>query len=674
MSKDIASNPAAYIPRPSDGYKFQALCQHVFAVAYNSPGAAQFGRHGQDQHGLDILVHDFGSPSTRGLVKMVGVQCKFTVKEKLSSKVIAKVKDDMQRVVALVDRGDGYDHFELFVLATNLPNDSGLQTTLEELRAEVGAKFRVEVWDWDLLCSIIVRHPRLWDLFNEHPDLSLPIIDKTSVGLLDVAIRDAIGRGALAEASYIETQWRNGRAPAYGHLTVSPPPEIWQRSAQLRESLLELYRAGADSYSAVPVLQYQLGLNQTGAGHLLEYLTAQRIVGNLRFSSSPFRQVGERPQFQSLVAGLLKDILAAAGTPDELASLALMLVMELDDVATHDAALVMMEKVVVRASGTEWETVARVVHATVRYYYVLRNGWRQPARRYSVGDTIEDVTRANRATFRLDMPFDDPGPGVIGIMHMDPLGPMRNSGSGSAVLRRLCRHFGVDGTRVLVALTQQCKVYSVDDYGATTTLWRGDVRSLSNQRVVVFDTLAMLAGHRHYQATLNRFGLVATELSFERLLGYRRLLHAYAARSTDDRSPAQLLQHVDHLVDVCVAGRASQEALKGRITITPVYDNPPPRPPVELGAWELPPSCFTLAKEVLLDRARWIAMQAPQTPLLVGLEMRYSNRRDEFGLACLLALHRCTPMLDYEYRRRAHANAMGIGVEHPEALTDGTTY
>jgi hypothetical protein len=674
MSRDIASNATAYIPQPADGYKFQDLCQHVFAVAYNSPGAGLHGRHGQDQHGLDILVHDFSSTSRRGLAKIVGAQCKFTAKEKLSSSVMVEVREAMQRVVALIDRGEGFDHFELFVLATNVPNDSGLQIKLEKMRTEVGAKFSVEVWDWDRLCSVIVRHPRLWDLFNNHPDLSLPMLQRPAVDSLDAGVRDAIRRRALVEASDIESQWRNGCAPAYGHPASNPPADIWQRSAQLRDTLLGLYHAGADSYSAVPLLQYQLGLNKTGAGHLLAYLTAQRIVSNLRFSPARFRMVGERPKFQSLLAGLLKDVLAAEGTPDELACLALMLVMELDDVATHDAALVMMQQVVLRTSGTEWETVARVAHATVRYYCVLRNGWRQSALYYSVGDVIADREKVDIETFRLDMSFDDPGPGAITIVGLDPFGPLRYSGSGGVVLRRLCRHFGVDGDRYLGGLMRQCLIYSAAEFGAPTTQWRGDVYSLLQQRVVVFDTLARLAAHGHHHAMLNRFGLVATELSFERLLGYRRMLHAYVVRNAEDYGPAQMLKHVDHLVDLCVPRGTLQEALMGRITIAPVYDNPPPRPPVELGEWERPPICFTLAKNALLDRAQWVALHPAEAPLRANLEKRYANRSEEFSLACLLALHRCTPMLDYDFRRRVHATPMGIGVDHPEALSDGFRY
>ena len=61
------------IAKPNTEQDFESLCAHVLGKKFNCTLPSMYGRKGQSQHGLDILVYenDNIAPSNR-----IGIQCK----------------------------------------------------------------------------------------------------------------------------------------------------------------------------------------------------------------------------------------------------------------------------------------------------------------------------------------------------------------------------------------------------------------------------------------------------------------------------------------------------------------------------------------------------------------------------------------------------------------------
>ncbi len=51
-------NHTLNIPLPSTEQDFESMCSHIFGKLYSCTLPAMYGRRGQKQYGLDILIHE----------------------------------------------------------------------------------------------------------------------------------------------------------------------------------------------------------------------------------------------------------------------------------------------------------------------------------------------------------------------------------------------------------------------------------------------------------------------------------------------------------------------------------------------------------------------------------------------------------------------------------------
>jgi hypothetical protein len=133
MVNSISQRDVRYIKFPTDHRGFEDLCSRIYADIYHSPGTRRYGRHGQKQSGLDILLHDYRRAVANKQRGIVFVQCKYTEKEDLS---FSELRDDTLTAASLVRSHSTYEGVYLFIVATTAQNDSKLHAKLQELKQE----------------------------------------------------------------------------------------------------------------------------------------------------------------------------------------------------------------------------------------------------------------------------------------------------------------------------------------------------------------------------------------------------------------------------------------------------------------------------------------------------------------------------------------------------------
>jgi hypothetical protein len=663
---DPTSNPK-HVREPANEDDFEDMCADIYGEVYCDPGARRNGRRGGKQYGRDIFVTDW-SRRNNGHVGRVWVQCKHTEKEKVE---VAKVIKDIVQAADLARSDPAYDGVYLFIVATAATDNARLHTEVESLKGRQDLPFEVEFHAWEKLCKFVTKHKWLWERYSDSPGKTLSLESKASAELLAKHVQRMMSNGHLNQAEEEVGRWKAQQPPAYGRF-IYPPVDAWKSHPGLRSTLLELYTSARDSWNKVELLEYESRLHESKeARALLDYLVAERIVAHLRAPTAGWPRQGDRPRFGAVLDAYADTILVLEGPPDELGCLALLLILDADDPGLRDRALDMMYKVVERTRGTEWEIAARVAHAIVRYYYVMRAGWTDLARRYALGDRIGHSDWIGLRDPRLDQPFNHAGHDILRTAGGNPL-RRPQSGAIYTAVRRIAHWCGRGWTDILPRLSAQCKLYSVFRHNAaTSTLWASNIRSLSRSRVVDSETLFGLAETGQHADILTDYGLLATEDTFERLLAYRSVLRAYVeSTGGKDQEYERLLDATDMLVSRCELGTSVKGGGKGQICILPVYDEPPPR----LIDSDMPalgivrPSKFTLTREAMSMTIQTLKSWGRSSERYKRVEQRYLDRDEEFPLTCLLALHMSTPMLTYKHDCHTVTKRMGIGTEHPRTF------
>ncbi|MGO3219791.1 hypothetical protein ACTXLJ_01770 [Psychrobacter celer] len=127
---------------PSTEQEFEAFCAHIYGEVYNCNTPAMYGRRGQKQYGLDVLVYkdNLNKASNR-----TGIQCKHV--KALPFDGSAKVT-----VVKEIAKADsGQQQISQLIIATTLPSDQKLTDDVNALSNERvnEGKFSVEIQFWN---------------------------------------------------------------------------------------------------------------------------------------------------------------------------------------------------------------------------------------------------------------------------------------------------------------------------------------------------------------------------------------------------------------------------------------------------------------------------------------------------------------------------------------------
>ncbi|MFJ1300078.1 hypothetical protein ACILG0_08925 [Pseudomonadota bacterium AL_CKDN230030165-1A_HGKHYDSX7] len=666
MTTQADRRQARYIPHPRNQLDLELMCLHIYEELYHS--SRLFGRSGQWQQGLDILLNDYRAADMNKRGGRVFVQCKFT----MADLDAGKIKQDVLKAKEKIETSKHYAGVYLFILATNAENNARLHDKLQEFQLEEKLPFEIEIHNWDKLRDLIRGSNKLWSLFNHQPGEGLDSGTQFSVRLLKDGLLNRINTGALAEARKLEQQRLGGRrGSGYGDDSISLPNDIWKESVELRAALLKLYRQAADSFSALPILRYEYSISRMeNVDSLLDYVRADRIVGNLRSSKVPFLAVGDKPIFEPSLNDLAPQIFAMQGSVDKLACLALILIMESGDHAIQDGALEMMSELRKRDAGAAWEPLTHIAYAVIRFYYVMRRGWAPASRYYTVGDSLPDCRYSLDSNSRLlNQPFVGHGSEPVKIAGRDPFADHGCRVGHSRLVEIFSRVLGGHSRAFnLPELEAECRLYSCEDFSSISGKWSESTWQVGRRRVVDFQTLARVAAHNDQKRLLSQYEPLITERTFERLLGSRASLRAHVQRATNSvASAAKLLDSIEELLAVCRYAADHRESGQGTIAVQTVYDQPPPR----LVDYVPPDSAFRIQRAFTLTPERMEVRRCRALALrhdahwCEKLELRYSNRQNDFSLSCLLALHLQVSMLTYSGEDHAAAGLMGIAAQYP---------
>ncbi|MDC5046635.1 GreA/GreB family elongation factor [Acinetobacter baumannii] len=136
------------IPLPSTEQDFESMCSHIFGKRYRCTLPAMYGRRGQKQYGLDILIHENNHFDQNS---RIGIQCKHV--SKLTYDGLSG--DSILKEVAKAD--SGIQKIKLLVIATTKESDVSLQnsvSTLSDERVKNGL-FPVVIMSWNDISNYI---------------------------------------------------------------------------------------------------------------------------------------------------------------------------------------------------------------------------------------------------------------------------------------------------------------------------------------------------------------------------------------------------------------------------------------------------------------------------------------------------------------------------------------
>jgi hypothetical protein len=145
-----------FMPPPANWQDFQSLIADVAKSRYVEDSVQEYGRQGQRQDGVDVYAVDV-------LEKRIGIQCKETKSQKLTSKIvddeIAKAKNFKPAL-------------NLFIIATTARTDAVLQAHVNQLNSANALNFKVQLWFWDDINQFINRSHAVmsssYRAFQEH--------------------------------------------------------------------------------------------------------------------------------------------------------------------------------------------------------------------------------------------------------------------------------------------------------------------------------------------------------------------------------------------------------------------------------------------------------------------------------------------------------------------------
>lgn len=149
----MADLSSVEIPKPLNWQDFQRACVPLFRNVLRDPHAQEWGREGQDQHGIDVFGFRDDDPG-----RPVGVQCKRIedpITEAMLRKEIGKARKFEPRLTELI-------------FVTTSDRDAKIQRVCLQLTQELhgeGWPCRVVVMGWHDLRQEIVRYPDALEAF-----------------------------------------------------------------------------------------------------------------------------------------------------------------------------------------------------------------------------------------------------------------------------------------------------------------------------------------------------------------------------------------------------------------------------------------------------------------------------------------------------------------------------
>lgn len=169
------------LPPISDDKMFEKFIAALWEKRNSGSTATLFGRSGQAQHGIDVLI-------TTATKKRIAVQCKAVTRltEKMLIDEVAKATNYRPPV----------DHF---VLVTTAPHDANLVTAAQRLSMEHGEKdlFPVTIFGWGEILRLAEPHPEVVHQFFPEflaniepasPTLNLELDQDLSIPMSDVEL------------------------------------------------------------------------------------------------------------------------------------------------------------------------------------------------------------------------------------------------------------------------------------------------------------------------------------------------------------------------------------------------------------------------------------------------------------------------------------------------------
>jgi hypothetical protein len=168
---------STYFQPPLYWQQFEELTEIVARTRFPSRNAMRYGRSGQRQNGVDILVRSGG--------KAYGIQCK-RLKEG-SDKLGGGLSETIIRTEAA--KAEKFPiKLDEFIIATTLPDSAQTTHTAFGIGTEYLARdlFDVSVWGWDTFVGIINTHHQLKRWY--YP----AVVDAMSANRLDTTLVDGI--------------------------------------------------------------------------------------------------------------------------------------------------------------------------------------------------------------------------------------------------------------------------------------------------------------------------------------------------------------------------------------------------------------------------------------------------------------------------------------------------
>lgn len=661
-----------HVRRPNADTEFETMCTDVCSEVYRSPSAVRNGTSGYVQNGRDILLYDWSMTESDVAIR-IWTQCKHTAVDKVNHERVLK---DIRDAAALAGSDEYYQDVKLFIVMTSGSDDAALRMKIDEMVADPGEAipFRVDLRCWDWVCAQVCKHTSLWQRYNNVQDMSLDAGHRIQAELLYGELENAMRDQRFADARKAVQRWQQPELSAQYETCGLLPHDAWRACYQLREQLLTLYRLAGDARAAVDLLQYETDLpEQSDADSLLAYLHACRIADEITRNPSGFHPVIRYGPFSSRITYLFERISKAKGTPDALGCLALLAILESNSPELHVWAMNAMAELVARTRGTPSALIAQVTQAVVRFYYVVRHGWERDACFYALGDLIDDCIEVGVNDDRLGRPFDDDPDSSVTLVGLDPLNGYRGlpRNVGTTLVTYLCSRYGADPA-ALPKLSRETALYRLVDF-PKVEVGRGEstIELESYARVVESVKLFRLALDEDFYAVRRRYTLLTTELTYERILGARAMVRAIDGREGIQGQPSALYRRLMGILATCVTGTPPDRPNE-KMYVMPLYDNPPVRLLAEQPQEAEFPG-FTASTRVLEDVKRKGARWTPTDSSYVELATRYEARDDEFGMACLLALHHRTPMLVVDASSMERASLMGIGAER-SAVQEQTSF
>jgi tetratricopeptide (TPR) repeat protein len=141
------------LPPPKDWQAFQRKCVPLFRRMLNDQHASEYGRGGQNQRGVDILLYRDGDPD-----QQIGIQCRRVAKP-LKKK---KIRTDCDTALA------HFPDLREIIFACTADDDTHAADDALAVQADLraaGYKLRVILYGWQQLCGRIAEYREALEVF-----------------------------------------------------------------------------------------------------------------------------------------------------------------------------------------------------------------------------------------------------------------------------------------------------------------------------------------------------------------------------------------------------------------------------------------------------------------------------------------------------------------------------